>query len=156
MNTGSMFQNSDVDLYMINIVDAVNFSASTVNLTTIDTQLFLFDASGFGVTFNDDASALQSTITGQFVNSAGIYYLAISTYDNDATSGGLEIWLDTPYGIERQPDGPGAGGALDGWDLNFGSTGDYSIALSGVEFVPAPGALALLGVAALARRRRRH
>jgi hypothetical protein len=45
----------------------------------------------------------------QFVTDSGFYMIAISSYDNDPlNSGGLEIWADQPYNVERAPDGPGA------------------------------------------------
>src|SRR4051812_1854781 len=83
----------DADLYQIRITDRAAFSATTVGQTLLDTQLFLFDSNGRGIAFNDDASAssTQSTITGQFVPAAGVYYLAVTHYDYDATSAGGEI-----------------------------------------------------------------
>ncbi|GIV07654.1 MAG: hypothetical protein KatS3mg017_0856 [Fimbriimonadales bacterium] len=42
-------------MYVIYISDPENFSATTVNNeTNFDTQLWLFDAEGKGVVFNDD------------------------------------------------------------------------------------------------------
>lgn len=159
---GSTNSNSDVDLYCIRILDIRSFMATTEGGTSLDTQLFLFDENGFGVTHSDDSvggSTLQSTITGQFLTAPGIYYLAITTYNNDATSNGELIWNNSPFRSERQPDGPGSAGALDGWRASSGAAGDYAIFLTGAGFceVPAPGAMALLGlggIAAAGRRRR--
>jgi hypothetical protein len=44
----------DTDLYQIQICDPAHFSATTVGGTYLDTQLFLFDSTGHGVTFNDE------------------------------------------------------------------------------------------------------
>src|SRR5205085_1417877 len=63
-----------------------------------------------------------------------IYYLAISTYDRDPVdASGNEIWNDTPFDQERQPDGPGAANPLANW--NGGGGGDnYRIELHGCSF----------------------
>jgi len=152
---------NDADLYKIMITDAGGFSATTTGGTSLDTQLFLFDANGMGVSHNDDDpnGGLQSRLTGQFVSGPGIYYLAISTFNMDPNSAGGLIWQSSPFGVERQPDGPGAGSPLLNWTPGGATAGAYSIFLTGAGFaeVPAPGALALLGLggmAAAGRRRR--
>jgi hypothetical protein len=132
---------SDVDMYAFDICEPSAFSATTVGGTTTDTQLFLFDSSGRGVAFNDDSSAtLQSTITSLFVPGAGSYYLAVSRFDRDAIDeGGMALWLDTPYGVERAPDGPGALNPVAGWDATTVAAGGYRIALAGACFRAAVG-----------------
>ena len=156
---------SDADMYAIMITDAnLFFAQSHSNSTTMDTQMWLFDSTGMGVSFNDDwvgGTTLQSAITDLFVNSTGLYYLAISGYDFDAMSGGLEMWLDTPFVSERAPDGPGAAGVVDGWaTTGTPATGTYEINLRGAEFatVPEPGTIVAIGLGlaglALARRRK--
>jgi hypothetical protein len=128
---------NDRDMYLIQIDDPATFTASTVGGTTLDTQLFLFSANGLGVTFNDDtAMSTQSTITGAFVTAPGVYYLAISRFDRDATGLGQEIWADTPFTAERQPDGAGAANAIDDWNglVATGITASYSITLTGASF----------------------
>lgn len=133
---------SDADMYRIDICQPGLFSATTVNGTDIDTQLFLFDSSGLGVTFNDDApgqSVLQSALTSTFLASSGTYYLAISTYDSDPlTEESLPIWVDGPFGVERAPDGSGAGGAFAQWEFDeLADEGNYTIFLTGVSVVGA-------------------
>jgi hypothetical protein len=126
------------DMYAIQICDPTAFRASTVGSASFDTALFLFNASGHGVTFADDSGAVQSTITSQFIPGSGLYYVAVSGYDNDplgATTAG-EIWLDQPWGEERQPDGPAAAEAVGSWS-GGGATGTYSITLLGTCFVSA-------------------
>lgn len=150
----------DADMFLINIPDpAAGFGAKTWDGSSGDTQLWLFDLDGFGVTFNDDAAGhgLLSEITNAFVGAPGNYYLAVSNYDYDALNGaGLEIWLDTPFGVERQPDGPGAPGPVMSWGGTGGSANAYQIDLRGVEFVPAPGTMALFGLGGLLAMRRRR
>ncbi|MDP1663070.1 MAG: DVUA0089 family protein [Phycisphaerales bacterium] len=150
--TGS-FGVDDVDIYKINICDTVSFSASTAGTAPVlDTQLFLFNADGTGVVMNDDNtlgggglwSALDNT-TG-FIAAAGDYYLAISRYDIDPTSGGLEIWADTPFAAQRQPDGANAAGILDGWIGANAATGNYRIDFTGTCRVGAGPACGLADV----------
>ena len=158
---GSFLNAGDVDLYQVFIHTPDNFNASTVDGTDADTQLFLFDIDGLGVTHNDDNVApgigLQSRLTDQFVQAPGIYYLAITQYNNDALNPDLDlIWNNTPFRSERQPDGPGAPGPLNSWTVSgIGGELPYSIELSGVHFVPEPGTLCLLALGGLALRRKR-
>jgi hypothetical protein len=126
----------DVDMYAICIPDPAAFSATTVGGATWDTQLWLFNANGLGVVFNDDnpAGGLQSRITGALVPAAGTYYLAISRYDRDAQNcSDAAIWADTPFNTERAPDGPGAAGRVGSWGGATAAGGAYSIFLTGVR-----------------------
>lgn len=128
---------SDADMFAIYISDPGAFSATTVGATSFDTQLWLFDANGNGVTFNDDSGGLQSTITGQFITGPGTYYIAISSYDHDpAGCNGGEIWADTPFGTERAPDGADATSGVDSWTGTGGGSGSYTILLTGVCTTP--------------------
>ncbi len=159
--SGSFLGADDVDLYQIFIKRDDNFNANTVDFTVADTQLFLFDIDGNGVTHNDDnvqpGRGLQSRLTSQFVTSPGIYYLAITQFNNDPLSPDDDlIWNNTPFRSERQPDGPGAPGPLNSWTTsNIGGQFTYSIEMSGVHFIPEPGTFGLLALGALALMRRR-
>ncbi|HZW08257.1 MAG TPA: DVUA0089 family protein, partial [Phycisphaerales bacterium] len=124
----------DADIYCIRITNPAAFSATTVGGSAIDTQLFLFDSNGRGVTFNDDGANAQSTITGQLVPAAGTYYLAIAPYDYDPRSAAGDIWADTPFNTQRAPDGSGAAGVLSSWTGTSTATGAYAIAITGAEF----------------------
>lgn len=132
---GQIASDADVDMYCITIVDPGAFSATTCGITTFDTQLWLFDVDGNGVTFDDDdpgGCGLQSTITGAYVPGPGQYFLAISPYNNDALNPvGDLIWANSPFSVERAPDGPGAPGPVASWTATGFSTGDYQIALTG-------------------------
>ena len=124
---------NEADMYAIYICDHANFSASTVGGTSLDTQLWLFNSTGLGVSFDDDTSTSQSTVTGQFLTSDGLYYLAVTEYNRDAHDAADNlIWNDGPFAVERQPDGPGAANRLDHWDTGGANGGGYLITLSGV------------------------
>jgi hypothetical protein len=145
---------ADVDLYAINIVDFANFSATVAS--GFDSQLFLFNAAGLGVVANDDAIGANSRISSPLVNANGLYYIAISSYNIDPTSAGGFIFPNTPFTGNNGPTGPGGGSALTGWS-GTGGAGTYEIRFTGTDAVPAPGALALLGLGGLfaGRRNRR-
>jgi hypothetical protein len=109
--SGTIGNNNDVDLYQINLTGA-QFSATTTDAAEFDTQLFLFDEDGVLVAQNDDASSLQSELTGLSLDS-GTYYLGISSFNND-------------------PSNP-VGGPLPSFTGTGNSSGDYTIELVGVE-----------------------
>lgn len=154
------FDTNDTDMYQIYIANPAVFLATTTGGTTDDTQLFLFDINGFGVAHNDDnpSGGLQSRLTGLFVPAPGLYYLAVSKYNRDPYSAGGLIWANSPFSTERAPDGPGAADALSTWSgTTSASSASYSIFLEGAEFaIPAPGAVALLGLGGLLVGRRRR
>jgi hypothetical protein len=135
-----------VDMYVIYIADPANFSATTVNNeTTFDTQLWLFDAEGKGVVFNDDA--VGTTVDRSTINNstgcltdreAGIYYIAITRYNRDAI--GCEdklIWANSPFRAVRCPDGPERGSRVAGWTGTTAIAGNYEITLTGAFTAPA-------------------
>ena len=169
------------DMYLINIVDPAMFRATTDEMdgelneafATFDTMLWLFQPTGvpgdaLGILGNNDhpdTGSFQSLLIPIPTDDSpplvlpGLYYLAITRFNNVPQSGGLNIFeLDSPTEISG-PDGLGGGGAVDGWfhDAEM-FVGDYTIALRGVEFsdIPAPGTICLLGLAALGNRKRRR
>ena len=131
-------------MYQVQICNAANFSANTVNSTTaaFDTQLFLFDNTGHGISSDDDdpqgTGGLRSRLSSQFIPGAGLYYVAITCYDQDpqgADTGGL-IWNSTPFNVERRPDGPAAGEAIGSWNASsFYGAGNYLITFTGACYV---------------------
>ena len=140
---GTMDAGDTADIYKIRICDPSTFdiNANTALTGTQDTQLFLFDSTGAGVEMDDDDFAgvggLRSHLNNSFVTTAGIYYIAISHYDNDPTNAGATaIWADTPFAAVRAPDGLDNGGdiTLAGWDGTSATTWTYGLSLTGVCF----------------------
>ncbi|MFO0830442.1 MAG: hypothetical protein U0637_01240 [Phycisphaerales bacterium] len=126
----------EADMYAIDICDVGAFTASTQGGATLDTQLFLFRPDGTGVAFDDDAApGTQSMLTSAFVPGPGQYLLAVSQYDHDPIdAGSQELWIDTPFGTERAPDGPGAANPIVSWNGAPIGTGAYRITLTGACF----------------------
>ncbi len=136
----------DADLYLIEVCDVSNFSATTFGGTPagFDTRLYLFTPGGVGVTFNDDVptgfpgdTTLLSRISGTNIPGPGQYYLAVTQYNNrPLDAGAAQLWNETPFDTERAPDGPAAAAALASWSGGGDDTGAYRIALTGACFVP--------------------
>ncbi len=126
----------DADMYAIYIPDPSTFSASTRCNALFDTQLFLFDANGVGVSFNDDSplGGLASTLDSSCIPGPGLYYLVVTAYDRDSTGcNGGEIWADTPYGAVRCPDGAEPSSRIGGWTGSHGVSATYIVELTGAE-----------------------
>ena len=130
--------------------------------------MFLFEADGvtgapraLGLLGNSDFSqssngsflvAQSNDGSGFVLTEPGFYYIAISLAGVNPLSGTQLIWPELSPGVIAF----GNGSAQTGWTMDPSTLGgDYSIRLTGVEGVPAPGALALLLLAPLARRRQR-
>ncbi|MCA9291430.1 MAG: DVUA0089 family protein, partial [Phycisphaerales bacterium] len=158
---GSDFQ----DMYKIFIpTPSAFFAESLVVAGGFDIQLWLFDESGLGVLGNDNAMSITDQAAfGPATDDAtpglvapGIYYLAISGAGSDPFSAGGEIFdFATPTEVSG-PDGLGGSLPIAFW-TEPGAIGEYYIELTGVEFVPAPATLLVLGFGGLltARGRRR-
>jgi hypothetical protein len=127
----------DIDLYKVCITDAASFMADTAGSLQMDTQLFLFDANGRGVTLNDDFdSTVQSRLTASVVGGLGNgeYYLAIAPQGCvPQDSSGQNLWGDGSG--ERMADGPGGANPLGQWN-NFVVNDNtwYVITLQGASF----------------------
>jgi hypothetical protein len=158
---GQALGGNDVDVYQILITDFQNFSATSSG--PLDTMLWLFKADGTGQVMNDDfpglPSAQLSKITNQGVFSNGVYYLAISRFNNRPLDvGGNQVFGNTlwPGPDPGQYQANPAAGAFTQWTGSTGATGGYKIFLTGAGSVPAPGAIAALGALMFVRPRRRE
>jgi hypothetical protein len=169
---------SQGNVFAIYISLLAQFSASTATITSgtnnFDTQLFLFNSAGQGVEANDDNPATgqpQAALpagTAELTNaSPGEYYLLIEGGGRYPTnSAGQLIFPNFTDGVTNPATvvGPtGAGGAdpYAGLTGNSNAGGNYSIALTGAEFiaVPEPASVLLLATGGmwfgLGRRGRR-
>ena len=176
--TGTALQGGGdfIDMYLVRITAPAILSISTAGgdsggFAQFDSRMFLFRAvqtqsAGLvaqGIFANDNAATgnfgallTNSANDGsQFVlNEEGFYFIAIANSGVSALNpNGAPMWpdLDVP-GLRSfagfQP--------FQNWGGDPSSNvGTYEIRLSGVSGVPAPGALALLGLVGLAGRRRR-
>lgn len=135
---GSLDSGEAADIYVVRIDDPATFRCTSVGGASFDTQLWLFDLDGNGISFRDDdgGSEPRSTLTGQFVPQAGTYLIAISESDNDALDqSGDALWNDAPSTIEREPDGPGAAEPFAQWSgVSGAGAGAYTLQLAGAAF----------------------
>lgn len=136
------FATNLVDLFQVNITNAGHYFFDTFGSEVADTQLFLFDSSGKGLVWNNDASlAPVNTLSAlDTVLNAGTYYLAVSWYGMDPLDGSMTSIFDTL----GNGGGANAGtGALSGWnDFSGASVFDRTNYVV-TAYVPAPGALGL-------------
>jgi hypothetical protein len=139
---GTFTGGADVDVYRVCLTGGGSFSASTAGATTLDTQLFLFDADGLGVYSNDDAGlgvhGSRLPAGHRFSPSApGEYFIALSSFNNDPQSEAGEIFPDL-FSSSLYPDGvvdaTGMGGEepIVGWSgPTRGPLGLYRISVTG-------------------------
>ncbi|MBD1929611.1 filamentous hemagglutinin N-terminal domain-containing protein [Trichocoleus sp. FACHB-90] len=132
--SGNLDNVNDIDLYQMFLTQGVPFAASTVNGTRWeDTQLFLFDGSGLGLSSNNDIvdSIIQHStvpLSEPFIPAAsGIYYLGISLFPNNPRSPQGYI-----FGASGEPNGSGSGLPLSDWDANVNGccSATYTITLT--------------------------
>ena len=161
---GTLPLDTDLDLYLIRITNFTSFQAVRNGaVAQTDPDLWLFDLSGNGVTFNNTTAFGQTKLTSANLTGNGLYYLGVSNGGAVAASAGGAIWNTGnagPFSGERAPDGPGAGQTFTHWSsYGVNNTFNYTIDLQGADFaqVPEPGCVGLmgLGVLALAGRRRK-
>ncbi len=148
--TGRISHFNDDDMFRLCLTGGGTFSARVVpralSNTFLDPQLFLFDARGRGVYANDDAGvgvdfteSLHPLLPAHHPltpTAAGVYYLAISGFDNDPVSPRGQIFEDVDSTAVLGPDGPGGGRRVIDWDDSaFGSTfSRYTIRLTGARY----------------------
>lgn len=109
--SGTIQSASDVDMFQFTLASPATLSFMVAAASTIDSQLFLFNAAGAGLWANDDmGTSLDAQITASLAS--GIYYLAISSWDrHPVNAANLPIFGDTS-GVLLPPINAGA---VTGW-----------------------------------------
>jgi hypothetical protein len=140
----------NADLFSINLTAGSTFTA-TVGDPFLDTQLFLFDASGKGLTGNDNSSNVLFNASFTYTpTGSGIYYLAISGASFSPQDSNGNLIFNSPV---TGPFSVTSNGVLTSWAEQDGFDpifGDYEITLSlaAVSAVPEPSVLpGLIGLA---------
>ena len=149
------------------------FAGGDLAITTVDTtpwtrrnplddsQLFLFDSNGIGISANDDIDDFNWLSSLSLLNlSAGTYYLGISGYDVDPITKinrqNYEIFPDTPFEGQVSADYLNPLHHWSGEDLTDGNRYSITFATS----VPEPSIIALMGAGlfglGFARRRKQQ
>jgi hypothetical protein len=151
----------DVDLFAFALQAGSILTVSEGGSSSFDTQLFLFNTGGFGLTGNDNTEPLNLTPSFSFtVNTTGVYYLGItgSNYDPVDSSGNF-IFSDDATGSFSVTSPT----SLAGWtkrdpDAFDPVSGDYTINVSTIA-VPEPsaffGLIAWAGCMAQVARKRK-
>lgn len=141
--TGTISSDNDADLFQITLTGGGTFSATTLGTDTTfpDAQLFLLDENGFGVFANDDTpfGGTQATLpAGSPLTplDPGTYFLGISSVDYDPVSEGGLIFPGFPFDEVFGPTESGGGSPLSDFTGNGGGSGNYTIALTGVQAAP--------------------
>ena len=135
---GNLSDENDVDVYRVFLEENSLFSATTINDITsrleTDTRLFLFNADGKGLYFNDDLNSEEyQSIIENVELAAGEYYLAITNFANEPVSELGEIFDDRSSYIELLgPNDIGGAAPLQGWTEGQGS-GPYVIDVDGIN-----------------------
>jgi hypothetical protein len=136
---GTLAEGSDVDMYRLCLDGGGSFSASAVGGTAVDSQLFLFDASGRGVYANDDQreGVVQSLLpAGHPLTPAaqGEYLLAVGVYNLDPQSDSGSIF-PAVTGVTG-PTGEGGADPVTGWGGRPDAPGAYTLTITGAECAP--------------------
>lgn len=156
----------DADMFRIRISNPAAFSAAATGIQG-DTTLYLFNLDGTGIAKNDDISgsnfeSLLPVGAAQYAGlPAGDYLIAIGGFAYQPFSVAVPSLLSEatfdPNVFTGVQSPQNAGPVLSWAQLTSGpSSGNYSIALTGAEFIPAPSTAALLGLGGLLAARRRR
>jgi hypothetical protein len=147
------------DVFLINIDNPLAFSVSI--FSSVGTVgLFIFDVPSGNPIVGSISGTLTGTATdttGAAITTPGLYALAIAVQGNTPGNDSGSLFSFASASEISGPDGNGGFGSLQGWS-NSGQVGEYTVDTTGVTLdrIPAPGSVALLGLAAFASSRRRR
>ena len=146
-----------VDMFKIDILNPLNFSAFTVSTGAFgvpDPELFLFNANGLGVYENDDATAgdtqsclpsagstnpCPSSRGGSGPLTPGIYYLAITRSENSPLSNSGYIFSPLQSTDVVGPDlTSGGGDPVIGWDNGVFTGPNFDLTQFDIQINDAP------------------
>lgn len=149
---GSINPGQDVDIWKFGLGAGTNFSASVAAKTTtngvFDISMVLFDSTGHAWSGNDGTdSAINFSVTN-----AGSYYLAVSSYANEALDAFGNPLRDSFFWTDANITGT----TFDSWSGQAFGGGNYTLS---VNSVPVPAATwlfgsGLIGLVAAGRRRK--
>ena len=144
--SGTIQSPTDVDMYQIFVTGASPLLLQAATWSTIDSQIFLFNAAGFAVLGNDDlGTTLDASITASVPS--GLYYVAISSWDRDpVNAANQEIFTDAGGVLQTPING---GGPVMGYS-GVGTIGTYTIHTRGIGVIPEPQTWALVGAGLVA------
>lgn len=117
--TGLLADHDDVDVYCLQLTATPPAGSPLVALNPcaaqVDPSVYLFDASGIGLTANQTCAGGMKQVVAPNVSLApGLYYVAVAHWDTFPQSAGGGIWPLSLTG-PLLPTGPGAGSPLLGW-----------------------------------------
>ena len=137
---GTLSDSADVDLYYVHIVTPGTFRASVQCAVYADPNIWLFNASGQGISHQNVCQGGGKTVTGLYVPSPAWYFVAVAKNGVQAQGPGGAIWLSSVYNpVERAPDGPGGVGPLYGWSgAGQGGSVNYQIDFYSTEYCSPP------------------
>ncbi len=156
----------DADAFRIRISNPAAFSAAATGIQG-DTTLYLFNLDGTGIAKNDDISGTNFESLLPVGNAlyaglpAGDYIIAIGGFAYQPFSVAAPTLLSQAVfdpNVFTAVQAPQNAGPVLSWAqlATTPTSGNYTITLTGAEFIPAPGAAALLGLGGLLAARRRR
>ncbi len=150
---GASEESTDVDLYSFSLTAGTAFSPVVTSaggsLDLFDSQLFLFDATGHGLVFNDDISTADNLSQLTFTpSSSGIYYLAITPYNvRPIDNNGQFIFSNSSptNSVTGSVSALANRGVLTSWSTNTTDFGSYTLSLTGAQLIAVPEPSEMLG-----------